>query len=388
MKELRVALFTGNYNHIRDGVSLTLNRLVKYLEAQGIPVLVFGPSIKKPSIDHNGELVVTPSIPMLVPGRKEYRITTHFPRSAKKKLEEFNPTLIHLATPDGLGIGALKWAKKNNIPVVSSYHTHFLAYTSYYSLYLSPVKKPFELLMKWFYKKALHIYVPSKSMIEELDRLGLEGDKRIWARGINLELFNPSKRDMEWRRSVGFKDDDIVVTFVSRLVWEKELGTYIKSVKAVQKKYPKVRALIVGDGPARKEAEENFPSGHFTGFATGEDLAKAYASSDVFLFPSHTETFGNVTLEAMASGLACLVADAIGSKSLVDDGVNGKWGKKKDVSDFTEKLEWLVTDDERRKEMGKKSRIMAMEYEWDDINAGLVKNYREAIELSDTKQKS
>lgn len=387
MKELRVALFTGNYNHIRDGVSLTLNRLVEYLENQGIPVLVFGPSIKNPPIDHNGELVVTPSIPMLVPGRKEYRITTHFPRSAKKRLEEFNPTLIHLATPDGLGIGALKWAKKKNIPVVSSYHTHFLAYTSYYSLYLSPVKKPFEWLMKWFYKKVRHIYVPSQSMIEELDRLGLQGDKRIWSRGINLELFNPAKRDMEWRRSVGFKDDDIVVTFVSRLVWEKELSTYIKSVKALQKKNPKVRALVVGDGPARKEAEENFPSGHFTGFATGEDLAKAYASSDVFLFPSHTETFGNVTLEAMASGLPCLVADAIGSKSLVDDGVNGKWGKKQDVVDFTEKLDWLISNEKRLRKMGEKSREMAMGYEWDTINAGLVKNYHEAIEMSNPEKK-
>lgn len=379
MKELRVALFTGNYNHIRDGVSLTLNRLVKYLESRDIPVLVFGPSIKNPPIKHNGELVVTPSIPMLVPGRKEYRITTHFPKSAKKRLQEFNPTIVHVATPDGLGIGALKWAQKNNVPMVTSYHTHFLSYSSYYSLYLAPVKKPFEIFMKWFYKKFLHIYVPSQSMIEELHHLGLQGDMRIWARGINLELFNPNKRDLEWRRSVGFKDDDIVVTFVSRLVWEKELATYIKSVKALQAKNPKIRALVVGDGPAMQEAKDNFPSGHFTGFATGEDLAKAYASSDVFLFPSHTETFGNVTLEAMASGLPCLVADAIGSKSLVDDGVNGKWGKQKDIEDFTQKLEWIVEDFDRMKKMGEKSREMAMMYRWDDINDSLVNNYKEAI---------
>lgn len=385
MKELRVALFTGNYNHIRDGVSLTLNRLVEYLEDQGIPVLVFGPSIKKPPIDHNGELVVTPSIPMLVPGRKEYRITTHFPRSAKKKLEAFKPTLVHVATPDGLGIGAMKWARKNNVPMVTSYHTHFLSYTSYYSLYLSPVKKPFEIFMKWFYKKFLHIYVPSQSMIDELNRLGLEGEKRIWARGINLELYNPNKRDMEWRRSVGFKDDDIVVTFVSRLVWEKELATYIKSVKALQEINPKVRALVVGDGAARQEAEDNFPSGHFTGFASGEDLAKAYASSDVFLFPSHTETFGNVTLEAMASGLPCLVADAIGSKSLVEDGVNGKWAEKKNLKDFTEKLKWIVEDPERMKKMGEKSRELATTYKWKDINGGLVKNYQEAILKHESK---
>ena len=125
MKELRVALFTGNYNHIRDGVSLTLNRLVEYLERQNIPVMVFGPSIDEPAIKHNGELVVTPSIPMLVPGRKEYRIATHFSRAAKKRFVEFNPTLVHIATPDGLGIGALRYAKKKDLPLVTSYHTHF-----------------------------------------------------------------------------------------------------------------------------------------------------------------------------------------------------------------------------------------------------------------------
>ncbi|MBO6524981.1 MAG: glycosyltransferase family 1 protein [Balneolaceae bacterium] len=382
MTELRVALFTGNYNHIRDGVSLTLNRLVHYLESQDIPVLVFGPSVKNPAIDHCGELVVTPSIPMLVPGREEYRIATHFSRSAKKRLEEFNPTLIHIATPDGLGIGGLRWAKKHGIPKVTSYHTHFLSYADYYATYLNPIKKPFKMLMKWFYKQFTHTYVPSQSMIDELHNEGIPGNMKIWARGIDTERFNPGKRDMEWRRSVGFDDDDIVVTFVSRLVWEKELRTYIDSVSRIQKKYPKVRALIVGDGQARKEAEQLLPNGHFTGFAKGEDLARAYASADIFLFPSHTETFGNVTLEAMSSGLPCIVADAIGSKSLVDNGVNGFWAKKESVDDFTNQLEKVVADSEMRIKMGKTSRKMAMEYEWDSINAGLVKNYREVLKNS------
>lgn len=382
MEELRVALFTGNYNHIRDGVSLTLNTLVKYLESREIPVLVFGPSVKNPAIDHQGELVVTPSIPMLVPGREEYRITTHFPRSAKKKLKDFNPTLIHIATPDGLGLGALRWAKKNNIPKVTSYHTHFLSYTNYYSLYLSPFKLPFKMLMKWFYKQFPHTYVPSQSMIEELHREGIKGNMKIWARGIDTDRFNPSKRDMEWRRSVGFADDDIVVTFVSRLVWEKELRTYIESVKKLQKTNPKVRALVVGSGQAQEEAQKLLPSAHFTGFAEGENLARAYASADIFMFPSHTETFGNVTLEAKASGLPCIVADAIGSKSLVEDGVNGFLAKKKDVEDFTRQLEKVVSDPELRKKMGEASRKMAMEYQWDSINAGLVENYREVLESS------
>lgn len=382
MTELRVALFTGNYNHIRDGVSLTLNRLVHYLESQNIPVLVFGPSNKKPAIDHCGELVVTPSIPMLVPGREEYRIATRFPRSAKKRLKEFNPTLIHIATPDGLGIGALRWAKKNDIPVVTSYHTHFLSYTDYYSLYLSPIQKPFKMMMKWFYKQFAHTYVPTQSMIEELHREGIPGNMKIWSRGIDTERFSPTKRDMEWRRKVGFQDDEIVVTFVSRLVWEKELRTFIDSVNRLQKVNPKVRALVVGNGPAQEEAEKLLPSAHFTGFAKGEDLAKAYASADIFMFPSHTETFGNVTLEAMASGLPCIVADAIGSKSLVNDGLNGFHAEKENVDDFTRQLEKVVSDPEKRKEMGKMSREMALEYQWDSINEGLVENYWEVLKDS------
>lgn len=385
MAELRVALFTGNYNHIRDGVSLTLNRLVQYLESQNIPVLVFGPSNKNPAIDHCGELVVTPSIPMLVPGREEYRIATRFPRYAKKKLKEFNPTLIHIATPDGLGIGALRWAKKNDIPIVTSYHTHFLSYTEYYSLYLSPIKKPFKMMMKWFYKQFAHTYVPSLSMIEELEREGIPGTMKIWSRGIDTERFNPEKRDEEWRKEVGFEEDEIVVTFVSRLVWEKELRTFIDSVKRLQNTYPKVRALVVGNGPAQKEAEELLPEAHFTGFAKGEELARAYASADIFMFPSHTETFGNVTLEAMASGLPCIVADAIGSKSLVSDGVNGYLAEKENVDDFTKQLEKIVSDPEKRIEMSKKSREMALEYQWDAINSGLIANYREVLNSSKRK---
>jgi len=379
MNELRVALFTGNYNHIRDGVSLTLNRLVSYLESQNIPVLIFGPSIKNPPINHCGEMIVTPSIPMLVPGRDEYRIATHFPKWAQKKLEEFNPTIIHIATPDGLGNGALKWGKKRGIPIVASYHTHFLSYANYYAFFLMPILSWAKWFMRRFYKQVEETYVPSQSMIEELIRLGVESEMKIWARGIDLERFNPSKRDVEWRRSVGFDDDEIVVSFVSRLVWEKELGTYIKAVKNLKAINPKVRALVVGDGPAEAEAKKMLPEGHFTGFAKGEDLARAYASSDIFLFPSHTETFGNVTLEAMASGLPCVVADAIGSKSLVENGVNGYWAEKQSEKDFTAKLKLVVEDKERRLKMGDKSREFAMKYKWESINGGLVENYLNVI---------
>jgi len=388
MKPLRVALFTGNYNHIRDGVALTLNRLVHHLEQESIAVKIFAPSSQQPAIvPHAGELIITPSISMPVPGRKEYRVATHFPRKDRRELAAFNPDLIHIATPDGLGIGALKWAKKHKVPVVSSYHTHFLSYVDYYKLFLGPVKWPFKKMMQWFYPQCERTYVPTQSMIDELSREQIHGHMKIWARGIDTDSFNPKKRDEAWRRSVGIADDEFVVSFVSRLVWEKELRTYIESIRSLQKEFPKVRAMVVGDGPAMKEAQKLLPNGIFTGFCSGDDLARAYASSDIFLFPSFTETFGNVTLEAMSSGLPCLVADAIGSRSLVIDGQNGFLAKAGDLSDFITKLRILIEDASLREQMAQESRVMAMNYQWSSINQALVEDYYKVIDEYAIKHK-
>ncbi len=379
MKELRVALFTGNYNHIKDGVSLTLNRLVKFLEKQGVSVLVFGPTVDEPALNHNGRLVSVPSIRMPVSGRGEYRVPMGLFRTARAELEEFSPTLVHIATPDFAGYKALKWAKKNNVQVVSSYHTHFTSYFKYYGL--GPVEFLAWKYLSWFYNSTTHVYVPSQSMIDELKKHGFDSNMKIWARGVNTELFSPEKRDIEWRRSLGFENDDIVVTFVSRLVWEKELDTYKESVQQVAKENPKVKPLIVGDGPAKSELAELMPEAKFTGFLNGEELARAYASSDVFLFPSHTETFGNVTLEAMSSGLPCLVADATGSKSLVEHGVNGGLAEPGNKADFTKKLSIITSDESLRKKMKTASREKALAYEWDEINGQLLENYRKALTL-------
>lgn len=376
MVEPRIALFTGNYNHIRDGVSLTLNRMVSFLEEKGIAVKIFGPTIDEPVFPPNGEFVSVPSVPMSGT-RSEYRITTKFPSEVKKAIKDFNPNLIHIATPDYLGFRALLWALNHDVPVVSSYHTHFTSYANYYDFdFLEGILWDF---LRWFYGKGEHLYVPSQSMADVLALKHIDKGIKIWARGVETDLFNPSKRDMEWRRSVGFSDDEIVVTFVSRLVWEKELETYAKALNKVKGTNKRVRALVVGDGPAMSGLREMLPNAHYTGFVKGEELARAYASSDVFFFPSHTETFGNVTLEAMSSGLPCLVADATGSKSLVEDQVNGCLGKIQDVDDFARKLKIITDNDELRKKMGEASREKAMDYRWDIINNNLLGYYHEVL---------
>lgn len=384
MSNLKVALFTGNYNHIRDGVSLTLNRWVDYLEKAGIDVLVFGPTVKNPPLDHAGTLVPVPSLK--APGRPEYRITIGFPAVEKNRLQDFDPDIIHIATPDVLGFQAHRWARQHNVPLVSSYHTHFTSYLKYYKLQFA------ESLgwryLRWFYSYCNQIYVPTNSMAEELKEhgIGSEGDTlHIWARGVDTNQFNPEKRDLKWRREKGFEDDDVVITFVSRLVWEKNLKLYADIVRRLEAEFNNVKSLVVGDGPAMEEMKELLPNTVFTGFLTGNELAVSYASSDIFFFPSDTETFGNVTLEAMASGLPCLVADAAGSKSLVSHGENGFRASVENEQSFYEYGEKLLNDAQLRGRMSEESIKKSAEYTWEKINSGLLKKYYELAELQVTQ---
>lgn len=372
MSELRVAIFTGNYNHIQDGVSLTLNRLVAFLEERNVPVIVFGPTVDEPALDHEGEFIPVPSIP--VPGRSEYRLTTGFPDEAQHRLQEFGPTIVHLATPDLLGFRAMRWAQQKKIQIVASYHTHFTSYLKYYNLEI------LELMgwkyVEWFYSQCKHVYVPSPSMADELAEKNIGNGIRIWARGVDTDQFNPNQRDEEWRKQHGFENDDIVMTFVSRLVWEKNLQTFVDVAKRLS---DTVKPMIVGDGPAMKELQHMLPNAVFTDFITGDELARAYASSDVFLFPSETETFGNVTLEAMSSGLPCVVADAPGSKSLVESGINGYLAPPRNTEEFANCVREIVENERLRKKMGKAARQKAMAYSWENVNGELLENYKEAL---------
>ena len=377
MSRFKVALFTGNYNHIRDGVSLTLNRMVKFMLENDVEFKIFGPTIDKPALEHEGDFVAVPSLSL--PGRPEYRMSTSLSSEAKRHLREFKPDLVHIATPDVLGYKALRWAMDHQKPVVSSYHTHFTSYLKYYKLsFFEPLLWKY---LNWFYSHCEQLYVPTSSMADWLKEMGVVTNLKIWARGINTEQFTPENRDEEWRQKMGFKPDDIVVTFVSRLVWEKNLKLFSDVLNRLMEKYDHVKAMVVGDGPAGNELKQILPNAVYAGFLTGDDLSKAYASSDIFFFPSDTETFGNVTLEAMASGLPCVVADAVGSKSLVDHEENGYLAPVEKSDLFYSYIDELVRNPGLRKKMADASRQKAGGYSWQNINGNLLNYYEQVLDL-------
>ncbi|MFU8861109.1 MAG: glycosyltransferase family 4 protein [Cyclonatronaceae bacterium] len=376
MKNLRVAIFTGNYAHIRDGVSLTLNRLVAHLESQNIPVLIFGPSCDYPALRPKGEFLEIPSVAL--PLRTEYRISLYMPSTYEDRLKEFDPTIIHIASPDFLGMWALRYAKKHDIRVVSSYHTHFPNYLKYYKL------NAFEPLvwkyLKWFYGSCDRLFVPSQSMLETLRKNDLKHGLEIWSRGVDTERFNPGHRSDDWRKTFGIRKEDVVVLFLSRLVWEKDLGTVIEVGNHLLRKYDHVRILIGGEGPARREMQRRLPGAIFTGFVGGIDLYRVYANSDLFFFPSETETFGNVTLEALSSGVPAVVAKAVGSSSIVKDGENGFLVEPGDVAGFETCLTKLITDGERRQKMAESARNWAMKFKWEKVMDKLVGDYQTLLD--------
>jgi len=234
--------------------------------------------------------------------------------------------------------------------------------------------------MRWFYRQCAQVYVPSLSMEEVLREQGFADDIRIWSRGVDAGLFRSSRRDNHWRRSLGIGDEEVVIAFVGRLVMEKGLELLASTVERVTAMGIRHRCLVVGDGPAREWFEKRLPQAHFTGFLAGEELARAYASSDIFVNPSDTETFGNVTLEAMASGLPVVCADATGSRSLVRHGITGFLAEPRDAESFAESVSLLVRDPELRRKLGSAAVFASRSYDWDATLAGLVEGYREAID--------
>jgi phosphatidylinositol alpha 1,6-mannosyltransferase len=373
--QLRVALFTGNYNYVRDGANQALNRLVGYLLSQGAAVRIYSPTIDEPAFAPTGDLVSIPSLP--VPGRAEYRFPLMIPPSVKRDISRFNPNIMHVASPEILGHRAVSLALRRKLPVVASVHTRFETYFRYYGLaFLEPLV---EALLRRFYRRCDAIFAPSESMAQLLREQRMSYDVGIWSRGIDRTIFKPERRCDDWRRSMGIAPDDVVIGFVGRLVMEKGLDVFADTIDQLERRQVRHKVLVVGHGPAREWFEKRLPSAIFAGFQGGEDLGRAVASMDMLFNPSVTETFGNVTLEAMAAGLPVVAARATGSESLIQDGVTGRLITPGRTKAFADALQAFCEDAELRRTVGEAGLASSERYGWDSVNQELVDAYMRII---------
>jgi phosphatidylinositol alpha 1,6-mannosyltransferase len=373
--KLRVALFSGNYNYVRDGANQALNRLADYLLRQGATVRVYSPTVETPAFEPKGDLVSVPAIP--VPGRAEYRAPLMIPPKVKRDIRAFAPSIFHVASPEVLGHRAVTLARRMDVPVVASVHTRFETYFRYYGLaFVEPLVQA---ALRRFYRRCDAIFAPSDSMAQLLRDQRMNFDVGIWTRGIDREIFHPGRRDLAWRRSLGIADDEPVVGFVGRLVMEKGLDVFSDTVDRLARRGVAHKVLVVGHGPARDWFEKRLPGAVFAGYQTGADLGRAVASMDMLFNPSVTETFGNVTLEAMACALPVVAAIATGSQSLVTDGVTGRLVRPGACDLFADALAAYCTDIDTRRAAGAAGEQASRRYGWDEVNQELVDHYLRVI---------
>jgi len=374
--DLRIALFSGNYNYVRDGANQALNRLVGYLLRQGAQVRVYSPVVEHPAFPATGDLVGVPSLAMPF-GRGEYRFPAALSPRVRRDLAQFAPNVLHVSSPDPVGHRAVTWGRKRKLPILPSVHTRFETYPRYYNMaFLEPV---FEALLRRFYRRCDALVAPSESMAQVLREQRMNYDVSIWSRGVDREIFDPAKRDLAWRRALGIADDEIAIGFLGRLVMEKGLDVFSDTIDELHRRGIAHRVLVIGEGPARDWFEARLPNAVFAGFQGGADLGRAVASMDVLFNPSVTETFGNVTLEAMACGVPVVAAEATGSESLVDDHVSGRLVRPGAIHHFAEALRCYVEEADTRAHHGAAGELRSREFSWDAINKAVADTYLRLI---------
>jgi phosphatidylinositol alpha 1,6-mannosyltransferase len=368
---MRIALFTGNYNYIRDGANQALNRLVGYLEDHGHEVRVYSPVTDTPAFEPTGTLIPVPSVKF--PVRGEFRLALGLPRVIRRDLKQFMPQLVHIATPDILGTRAQTWARRHRIPNVVSLHTRFETYLDFYRLgFLRPA---IEAHLDRFYRRADHVLAPTPAIVAEMKALRGDGRVSLWSRGVDRTLWNPARRDVEWRRAQHIRDDETVVLFFGRLVLEKGIGTYLETIAELRRRDIAVRIMAVGEGPARDKFP---PDAILTGHLDGTDLARAVASADVMLSASISEAFGNVVLEAMASRLAVVSADVGSARGLMSED-SGIFCPPDDVSAFADAIELLVRRPGKRMMLATAAREASAAFTWNAASQAVLEAYEAVI---------
>jgi glycosyltransferase involved in cell wall biosynthesis len=362
---LQITLISETYPPEINGVANTLGRLVEGLRGRGHRVQLVRPrQATDPAQPLDADLLLTRGWPLPgYPGLQWGQSALH---KLLRRWQRQRPDVLYIATEGPLGLSALRAARRLGIPVVSGFHTNFQQYTGHYGVGL--LTRLLTNYLRWFHNRSQLTLVPSAGQQIELQRRDFER-LALLARGVDSQLFHPSRRSEALRASWGLGPDELAVLHVGRLAAEKNLGLLGKAFAALQASQPRrrMRLILVGDGPQRASLQAQLPDAVFCGLQRGEALAAHYASGDLFLFPSLSETFGNVVLEALASGLGVVAYDQAAAAQHIHHGHNGALARPGDEHGFCEAACWLLEDDETLRRVRLNARQHAGRQGWDGI---------------------
>lgn len=363
----RLAVVTETYPPEVNGVAMSMARVVDGLNRRNHDVQLIRPrqsgrltlpASGKPLVDE----VLTKGLP--VPLYPNLRMGVPSKRALVKLWSLKRPDVVHIATEGPLGWSALQAAQHLALPVTSDYRTNFHAYGKHYRMGL--LSKPIMGYLRKFHNRCDATMVPTESLRQLLAARGFER-LSVVGRGVDTQRFDPARRSAALRERWGAGPEDLVLGYVGRLAPEKNLGVVLAAYEAVKLRQPRVRLVFVGDGPQRAELAARVPDAHFAGQRSGDDLAAHYAGLDLFLFPSLTETFGNVTTEAMASGCAVIAFDSAAAGELIRSGENGWLAGAGSEADFVAATCAAAQDAAARCAVAEAARATAQRLDWADI---------------------
>jgi glycosyltransferase involved in cell wall biosynthesis len=371
---MKIAIFTDTFYPDINGVARTLKRLTTYFEEKNIDYKIFAPDSHSNEYSSTKIHLFKSSSFFLYP---ECRLAYPNPLDIKTALQHFSPDLIHVATPFNIGLCGVYFAKKLNIPLVGSYHTNFDHYLLYYDLHF--LSKLHWKYMHWFHRTCKKLFVPSTETFLLLKHNGFS-NLEVWSRGVDCQLYHPHYDKNIVQKLHGIQGK-YLLTYVGRLAPEKDINTLLAVAKSIPAEInEKIHWLIVGDGPLRRELQTQSESNMtFTGYLNGKHLAEVYSASDLLVFPSPTETFGNVVLESLASRTPVIGAKSGGVKNIVKEGVTGILCKPGNVQEFRDAIIHLLTNDGLREQMGIAGRNYALTQSWDRIFEDLIWHYKDVI---------
>lgn len=369
MKKLKVAFFAEILIKDFDGASRTMFQIIERIPTDRFEFcFICG---VKPDKDIGHDVLELPTLP--IPFNASYKMAIPYfsEHQVKRKLESFKPDIIHIASPSPLGFFALDFAIQNSIPTVSIYHTHFLSYIDYYLRHLpvliSGVKALVSKKQKQFYDQCNKVLVPTLAMKSELASFGFKTNHMsLWQRGLDKKLFTPEKRDKAFVEKI-VKNKKPNVLFASRLVWEKNLKTLIEIYKKNLQSDRPFNLIIAGDGVASQSLNTTMPKAHFVGKVSHSVLSKLYASCDAFVFTSISETYGNVVVEAMASGLPCVIADGGGSASFIRNNINGFKVSPNESDQYLSTINKLLSNKELKDRIISNGLEYVKDLDWDNL---------------------